>query len=44
QISWVFSPAIGPFLLLVIKDLPSAQKALRDAGYVLLDEDKICRA
>ncbi len=44
QLSWVFSPAIGPFLLLVIKDLPGAQKALRDAGYVLLDEDKICRA
>lgn len=43
QCSWLFSPAVGPFLLLVVKDLPAAEAALREAGYYMLNEDKLCQ-
>lgn len=43
QCSWLFSPAVGPFLLLVVKDLPVAQAALQEAGYYMLNEDKLCQ-
>lgn len=43
QCSWVFSPAVGPFLLMVVKDLPAAQHALREAGYHILDEATLCQ-
>lgn len=41
--SWLFSPAIGPFLLMVVKDLPFAQSALKQAGYHILSEAVLCQ-
>ncbi len=43
QCSWVFSPQVGPFLLMVVKDLPAAQSALREAGYHILNEATLCQ-
>lgn len=41
--SWVFNPSVGPFLLMVVKDLPAAQTALVEAGYRILSEAVLCQ-
>ncbi len=43
QCHWVYSPVIGPVVLLAGKDLAAGKRLLAEVGYRVLDEAALCQ-